>query len=103
MAPFTLVCGTRVKPQALVALHWLMEIATRENGFVTRHMVVRGTIFTQMGLSMMESGVTTGKMGGESSVGQMAANTVDNTSRARNMAKGPSNGQMAPPMREHGS
>ena len=78
MAPFTLVCGTRVKPQGLVALPWLMEIATREIGFVTRHMAVRGTIITQMGLTMMENGVTTDRMDGASSVGPTAVNTADN-------------------------
>ena len=103
MAPFTLACGTRVKPQALVALPWPMEIATREIGCATRHMAVRGTIITQMGLTMMESGVTTGRMAGASSVGPMAVNTADNITWVRNMARGLSDGLMAPPMRGHGS
>lgn len=97
-----MVCGTRVKPQALVGLPWPTEIATREIGFATRHMAVRGTITTQMGLTMKESGVTTGRMGGASSVGRMAVNTADNITWVRNMARGPSDGSMAPPMRELG-
>jgi repressor of nif and glnA expression len=55
-----------------------MEIATREIGFVTRHMAVLGTIITQMGLTMMESGETTDRMDGASSVGPMVVNTADN-------------------------
>ena len=103
MDPFTSVCGTRVKPQALVALPWPTETATRVTGFVTRRMAVRDTTITQMGLTMKASGVMTGRMAGASRAGPMAVNTVDSISRARNMARGPSDGQMAPPMREHGS
>ena len=103
MAHFTLVYGTRAKPQVLVALPYPMETAMRETGFVTKHTAVRGTIIMQMGLAMMENGVTTGRMGKASSVGQIAVNTADSITRARNMAKGPSDGQMAPPMRVHGS